>query len=427
MSIKDFFVKEKPVFTGISRGVGGFGFGKAASSGSEPSNPYGGSASGGVVSGGIPSGDGFRYFVFISPGTSLVTDAECPANNISILCVGAGGGGGSGHAGGGGGGAVVHLDFGSGSLSAGSYTVAVGTGAAGGTSSPNTGINGVDSTFGTDAGPPSTTFIRSKGGGAGGGWQDGGLPGGSGGGQTGGAGSPGASTATLPGPNLFGGRAIAYGNSGGVGAYSGGGGGGSGSVGQSSDALPAPAPEIRARNPATIPANHPNYPLGGAQPGSPLPASTPYAGAGGGMISGPSTGIYIWPTAADYKTPNKSTGGFGGHGKSFPEFPSIDYAPAIPSPVRTNWGNAVTSLGIFGAGGGGGSHTNNGNPNTASGGGMGGIGGGGNGGQHPPGGTGGGGSAAINYTGSGGGGSGNQPQNGYAGANGIVIVKIKMA
>ena len=34
MSIfRDFFVKEKPVFTGIARGVGGFGFGKAADSG----------------------------------------------------------------------------------------------------------------------------------------------------------------------------------------------------------------------------------------------------------------------------------------------------------------------------------------------------------------------------------------------------------
>ena len=30
MSIfRDFFVKEKPVFTGITRGIGGFGFGKA--------------------------------------------------------------------------------------------------------------------------------------------------------------------------------------------------------------------------------------------------------------------------------------------------------------------------------------------------------------------------------------------------------------
>ena len=27
--IRDFFVKEKPVFTGISRGLGGFGFGSA--------------------------------------------------------------------------------------------------------------------------------------------------------------------------------------------------------------------------------------------------------------------------------------------------------------------------------------------------------------------------------------------------------------
>ena len=36
MSIfRDFFVKQKPVFTGITRGVGGFGFGKAAGGGEE--------------------------------------------------------------------------------------------------------------------------------------------------------------------------------------------------------------------------------------------------------------------------------------------------------------------------------------------------------------------------------------------------------
>ena len=34
MSIfRDFFVKEKPVFTGITRGLGGFGFGSGAGGG----------------------------------------------------------------------------------------------------------------------------------------------------------------------------------------------------------------------------------------------------------------------------------------------------------------------------------------------------------------------------------------------------------
>ena len=41
---KDFFVKEKPVFTGITRGLGGFGFG--ASGGGGGGSPFG--ASGGT-------------------------------------------------------------------------------------------------------------------------------------------------------------------------------------------------------------------------------------------------------------------------------------------------------------------------------------------------------------------------------------------
>ena len=64
MSIfRDFFVKEKPVFTGITRGVGGFGFGSGGGGGaSGPSSQYGGSASGGTISGGIPVGN-YRYFL----------------------------------------------------------------------------------------------------------------------------------------------------------------------------------------------------------------------------------------------------------------------------------------------------------------------------------------------------------------------------
>ena len=46
MSIfRDFFVKEKPFFTGITRGIGGFGFGGGAAGG-DSFNPV--SASGGV-------------------------------------------------------------------------------------------------------------------------------------------------------------------------------------------------------------------------------------------------------------------------------------------------------------------------------------------------------------------------------------------
>ena len=41
MSIfRDFFVKEKPVFTGITRGIGGFGFGGGASGPTSPGEPF---------------------------------------------------------------------------------------------------------------------------------------------------------------------------------------------------------------------------------------------------------------------------------------------------------------------------------------------------------------------------------------------------
>ena len=50
MSIfRDFFVKEKPVFTGISRGIGGFGFGKAAGGGGGGSTANSVVASGGAI------------------------------------------------------------------------------------------------------------------------------------------------------------------------------------------------------------------------------------------------------------------------------------------------------------------------------------------------------------------------------------------
>ena len=36
---RDFFVKEKPVFTGITRGVGGFGFGTGGAGGAASDSP----------------------------------------------------------------------------------------------------------------------------------------------------------------------------------------------------------------------------------------------------------------------------------------------------------------------------------------------------------------------------------------------------
>ena len=84
--------KEKPVFTGISRGLGGFGFGAG---GGAVAGPPGvahlipdNMASGGVVE---VTGGLIRH-VFVSPGT-FTTGPEHPGT-ISYLVVGGGGGGG---------------------------------------------------------------------------------------------------------------------------------------------------------------------------------------------------------------------------------------------------------------------------------------------------------------------------------------------
>ena len=99
MSIfRDFFVKEKPVFTGITRGIGGFGFGGGPAG---PTGPF--SVSGGTK---ITSGS-YDYHVFTSDDTLEVTGDSGPATILVIAAGGTGGAGfsGNGTFGGGGGGA----------------------------------------------------------------------------------------------------------------------------------------------------------------------------------------------------------------------------------------------------------------------------------------------------------------------------------
>ena len=59
-NFKDFFVKEKPVFTGIARGVGGFAFGVSGIAEVSPSF----TASGGAITLGSNSANGYTYHVF---------------------------------------------------------------------------------------------------------------------------------------------------------------------------------------------------------------------------------------------------------------------------------------------------------------------------------------------------------------------------
>ena len=110
MSIfRDFFVKEKPIFTGITRGVGGFGFG----AGGGATGPGKMAATGGTTH----SNGGYKYHVFTNPNTGAPPNpypypgssglVVTTAGTCDILVVSGGGGGGSGYYGGGGGGGTV--------------------------------------------------------------------------------------------------------------------------------------------------------------------------------------------------------------------------------------------------------------------------------------------------------------------------------
>ena len=63
----DFFVKEKPVFTGITRGLGGFGFGGGGADSGEPTTVSGGT----LVAEGVTSGS-YTYYGFTASGALTI-------------------------------------------------------------------------------------------------------------------------------------------------------------------------------------------------------------------------------------------------------------------------------------------------------------------------------------------------------------------
>jgi hypothetical protein len=179
------------------------------------------SATGGTVTNYTLGGTNYRAHIFTAVGTDgLVVTAGGP---VEYLVVGGGGGGGAskGNGGGGGGGGGV-LTNGSGNkllLAAGTYTITVGKGGAGGTT--GFGANGDDSSI-TNVGW-SVSVIAKGGGGGGGDTSLNGISGGSGGG---------ADIWGTPGTN----NAPGQGKDGGAGCnvdpkQAGGGGGGFGSTG----------------------------------------------------------------------------------------------------------------------------------------------------------------------------------------------------
>ena len=168
--------KEKPVFTGITRGIGGFGFG----GGGAAAIPI--SATGGDT---VFVDGGYKYHVFTTVGPSSFDVISSDLTSVDYLVVGGGGSGGPGISyGGGGGGAGGFATATSYPVSLGSYAIQVGYGGATPESgSPDTQNNGNPSFF--------SPFVIAYGGGTGGTGEGGagsrpGIPGGSGGGGGGG-------------------------------------------------------------------------------------------------------------------------------------------------------------------------------------------------------------------------------------------------
>jgi len=104
----EFHRKEKPVFTGIARGVGGFAFG-AAIGGAGGGGVANIEASGGIIHEWTEPGPGVKYraHIFINPGNFDVSSIPgSHPGTMEYLVVG-GGGGGAGDNGGGGGGSFT--------------------------------------------------------------------------------------------------------------------------------------------------------------------------------------------------------------------------------------------------------------------------------------------------------------------------------
>ena len=149
MSIKDFFVKEKPFFTGITRGLGGFGFG-AAGGGEGGIGALAGASGGTLVS---PNPGGYELRHFPSGPSTFSYTSSAPSSKIHVVIVAGGGGG---HFGGGGAGGVAYAYNLPVPVDPDSFTIAIGAGG-------DNRATGGDSTF---AGHPVGT-ITAKGGGGG--------------------------------------------------------------------------------------------------------------------------------------------------------------------------------------------------------------------------------------------------------------------
>lgn len=210
--------KEAPVFTGIARGVGGFGFGKAAGAVSVSS---GTAATGGTV---------YTYGSYTvhhfpnpdrkNPASYTFTTYRSLTVDVAVIAGGGSGGAGSPGAYSGGGGGAGGVRFIQGVSVNGSYPITVGNGGT------EPGANEYNSDGnGTNGAPSSALGYIAAGGGYGAGVGAVGGPGGSGGGPS--HATPSASTGNVPMVSPPQGNPSGSGTP----AYSSGGGGGAGSAG----------------------------------------------------------------------------------------------------------------------------------------------------------------------------------------------------
>ena len=335
-------------------------------------------ASGGNIDG-LEPGNGYKYFVFTSPGTFTLSAVDDAGTDFDFLVVGGGGGGGVQHAAGGGAGGVLH---GEGiPLAVGSYTVTCGGGGAGALVTPPgngtcTYAAQADSSY---LGLPGTPTVQWTGIGGGGAF------------------SGGRSGSTGPSPLNYGSSPPTYPTlpSAGMGGP-GGSGGGAGAPYHYPTGTPNPGGEgIQApENGAT------GYGNDGA-PNQSGDTSPTYWGGGGGAggagTAGPEPDV---------------PGSQGGPGQPFPAFAGSLF-PTMPAP----WISATGPTGLYGGGGGRGGATGSSQS-------SGGPGGGGEGGAGPNPGTVGG--FGVDNTGGGGGGSGGMGAAGGDGGNGIVMIRFEV-
>lgn len=257
-------------------------------------------ASGGAIIPAADAGNGYKYHVFESSGSLIVTAGE--TTQADVLIVGGGGSGGGGQGGGGGGGGVVYGT--SVTLSVGTYPVTVGSG---GAAIPTAVTYGSD---GNNGSPSSFNGVTALGGGGGlrnnYGWPT----------------YPSAPSGLAP--NI---------------ANSGGGGGGSG-----------PSAASKPRTPQPVPGDYTAY---GGNAGAPQGGAPGASGGGGGGAGGGSPG----PSAPR----SSGTSSPGGNGVAIPAFPATIIGPKIPGFHRSNFNADVGPTGLYGGGGGGGEDGSTGN------------------------------------------------------------------